>query len=129
MSNHNNRSLEIPGVSHGTAPIPMGSRVGNMIFTSGISGKNPATNKLGKDAAEQAFFAFKNLESVLNAGGGDMRNLGHLTILVTDDSSRDAINVEWLRYFPNPSDRPARHTSVQNLRGGALLQLIGIAAL
>jgi predicted dehydrogenase len=43
------RSIEVEGVSHGAAPIPMGARVGNMIFSSGIMGKDPATDKLPED--------------------------------------------------------------------------------
>lgn len=122
------RSLEIQGVNHGSAPIPMGARVGNMIFTSGISGKDPKTGKLAEGAAAQAFHAFENLRQLLANGGATMADVGQVTVLAVDDTVRDAVNAEWLRHFPDPHDRPARHTTVQDLRGGALLQLIAIAA-
>ena len=38
------RSVHVEGVEHG-APIPMGARVGNMLFSSGIMGTDPATGK------------------------------------------------------------------------------------
>ena len=39
------QSINIPNVEH-TAPIPMGARVGNMVFSSGIMGANPQTGEI-----------------------------------------------------------------------------------
>ncbi|QHE88994.1 RidA family protein [Hydrogenophaga sp. BPS33] len=122
------RSLDVEGLGHGSAPIPMGARVGNMIFTSGIAGKDPRTGKLAEGATAQAFHAFENLRQLLENGGATMADVGQVTVLTVDESLRDAVNAEWLRHFPDPHDRPARHTTVQALRGGALLQLMAIAA-
>jgi len=105
----------------------MGARVGNMIFSSGIAGKDPATNMLAEGAAEQARFAFQNLRTLLENGGAQLEDVGHVTVFVRDESHRDAINVEWLKCFPDPHDRPARHTLVHELRGGMLVQLEAIA--
>ena len=121
------RSLEVPGVTHGNVPIPKGARVGNMIFSSGIAGKDPATNKVPAEAAEQARFAFQNLRTLLENGGATLEDVGHVTVFIKDDSARDAINAEWVKCFPDPHDRPARHTLVYDLRGGMLLQLEAIA--
>lgn len=129
MTTRFSRSIEVEGLGHGSAPIPMGARVGNMIFTSGISGKDPETGKLAQGAEAQAFHAFNNLRLLLEKAGGGMENVGQVTVLTVDESLRDVINVEWLRHFPDPHDRPARHTTVQQLRGGALLQLTAIAVL
>lgn len=127
MSTRRPRSIEVPGVTHGNVPIPMGARVGNMIFSSGISGKDPATNKVPPDAAGQARFAFANLRTLLENGGGKLEDVGHVTVFVKDESVRDAINAEWIKCFPDPHDRPARHTLVHELRGDVLLQLEVIA--
>ena len=121
------RSIEVPGVTHGNVPIPMGARVGNMIFSSGIAGKDPATNKLAEGAAGQARFAFQNLRTLLQNGGATLEDVARLTVYVKDESVREAINVEWLACFPDPRDRPARHTLVHELRGGMLLQLEVVA--
>ena len=45
------QNYEIPGVDHGSAPIPMAARVGNAFHSSGIMGKDPATNTLPEDGA------------------------------------------------------------------------------
>ena len=69
MSARKGRSLEIAGVSHGGAPIPMGARVGNMLVSSGIPGKDPATNTVPPEVGLQARFAFQNMVALLHAGG------------------------------------------------------------
>jgi 2-iminobutanoate/2-iminopropanoate deaminase len=36
---------------------------------------------------------------------------------------REHVNREWLAAFPDPADRPARHTLIHPLRGAALMQV------
>jgi len=129
MSKRRPRSLEVPGVSHGGAPIPMGARVGNMLFSSGIMGKDPATNELPADVNLQAKFAFENMQALLKAGGATLDDLAHMTVFIREESARAAINEQWLRCFPDPHDRPARHTLTYDLRGGMLLQLEIVAVI
>ena len=123
------RSLEIPGVTHGKVPIPAGARVGNLIFSSGIMGKDPATDTLPADAAAQARFAFENLRTLLADGGARPEDVAKVTVFVKDNSAREPINNEWLKMFPDPHDRPARHTLVYDLQGGMLLQLEVVAVI
>ena len=123
MPNRGRRSIEVPGVSHGNAPIPMGARVGNMIYSSGIMGKDPATDTLPADGPSQAKFMFMNLRSLLAQGGADLGDVVHVKAYVKDNSHRDALNAEWLQCFPDPHDRPARHTMVTDLPGGMLVQI------
>ena len=127
IPNRGRRSIEVPGVSHGNAPIPMGARVGNMIYSSGIMGKDPSTNNLPEDAPSQAKFMFDNLRSLLAQGGAGLDDLVHVKAYVKDNSHRDALNAEWLQCFPDPHDRPARHTMVADLPGGMLVQIEVVA--
>jgi 2-iminobutanoate/2-iminopropanoate deaminase len=129
MTQRTPRSISIPGVTHGNTPIPMGARVGNMLFSGGISGKDPSTGELPDDAAAQVRFAFANLRTLLEQGGATLQDVARLTVFVRDDAVRELINHEWLQCFPDPDDRPARHTQVQALRGKMLLQLDVIAVL
>ena len=121
------RSLEVPGVTHGNAPIPMGARVGNLIYSSGIMGKDPATDKLPEDAASQSKFMFQNLKALLENGGATLDDVVRVSAYVKDNAYREALNAEWLKCFPDPHDRPARHTSVVDLPGGMLLQIEVVA--
>jgi len=122
------RSIEIDGVTH-NAPIPAGARVGNILYSSGIMGKDPQTNQLPLDGASQARFTFQNLRTLLANGGATLSDVVRITAYVKDNSQRDALNAEWLQCFPHPADRPARHTQVADLPGGMLLQIEAVAVI
>jgi 2-iminobutanoate/2-iminopropanoate deaminase len=123
---HPARSLEVPGLAH-NAPIPLGAKVGNLICSSGIGGKDPATGQLPPDAASQARHAFDNMQRLLDVGGATLADVAKLTVYLKDNSVREVINAEWLRAFPDPADRPARHILIQDLQHGMWLQLEFIA--
>ncbi len=53
---------------------------------------------------------FARVKAVVEAGGGSMDAIAKMTFWVTDRAHRDQINVEWIKYFPDPASRPARHT-------------------
>lgn len=129
MNKRRPRSIEVEGVTHGAAPIPMGARVGNMIFSSGLMGKDPATDTLPADAESQARFAFQAMRALLKNGGAAIEDVARVTVFIKDNTVRDAINAEWLKCFPDPHDRPARHTLVYDLQGGMLLQLEIVAVI
>ena len=116
------RSIHVPLVGH-KAPIPLAARVGPLLASSGIAGKDPATGALPADGEAQVRHAFANLRAVLAAGGGTLADVVKLSITVSDDSLRDAINSQWLDCFPDPDDRPARHVVVHPLQHGMQLQL------
>lgn len=116
------RSLEVPGVTHGAAPIPMGARVGNILYSSGILGKDPATDQLPADGPTQAKFVFENLRTLLANGGASTNDIVRMTVYLKDDSLRQALNNEWIAMFPDPHDRPARHVLIYPLAGSMLIQ-------
>jgi 2-iminobutanoate/2-iminopropanoate deaminase len=122
-------SFDIPGVGHGTTPIPMGTRVGSMLFSSGIMGMDPQTGKLAADGASQTACAFRNMDALLAAAASGLGDVARMTVFVTDISLREHVNREWLARFPDPHARPARHTIVKDLAGGMLVQLEIIAVL
>lgn len=116
------RSIDVPGASH-NAPIPAGARVGPLLCSSGISGKDPVTGQLPSDPTAQVQSAFANLQALLTAGGAKLSDVVKLTVYVKDNAVRDAINAEWLALFPDPHDRPARHILVYELQHGMVVQL------
>jgi 2-iminobutanoate/2-iminopropanoate deaminase len=122
------QTLEVPGVSH-DAPIPMGVRVGNLVFSSGVAGKDPADGSLPPDPARQAELMFQNVRTLLEQTGATMDDVARITVYVKDDAYREHVNREWLKSFPDEHDRPARHTLVWDLRGGMLIQCELIAVL
>ena len=124
------RSLKVPGITHGANPIPSGVRIGNMLFSGGISGLDPATNTIPPEIEKQAELTFQNLRRLLDAAGGSSDDIGHVTVYLTDLGHREHVNREWLKMFPDEDDRPTRHTlKADALPGNTLLQLQIIAVL
>ena len=122
------KSLHVSGIDH-SAPIPMGARVGNIVFSSGIMGKDPETGKLPEDPESQARLAFQNMKAMVENSGGTTDDIGHITVFLKDRSVREHVNKPWLEMFPDPEDRPARHAIVLDLPAGMLVQLEIIAVL
>ena len=120
--------IHVDGIEH-QAPIPTATRVGNMLFTSGIIGFDAANGSLSDRIEDQALHVFVNLRKILEAAGGDLGDVGHVRVLVKDENFRAEVNKHWLADFPDPDDRPARHTVVSDLRGTMLVQLEVIAVL
>jgi 2-iminobutanoate/2-iminopropanoate deaminase len=117
------KSIEVEGYSHGNLPIPAASRVGPLVMTGGIHGLDPATGKLPDDLTEQAELMFFNLERIMNAAGVGLDRIARMTVYVKVPEARQAVNVEWLKAFPDPASRPARHTLVnENLPSNMLVQ-------
>jgi len=117
------RSIHVDGVKHG-APIPMGARVGNMIFSSGIMGADPATGIVPEDLESQCVFAFANMKTMVENAGGTIKNIGTIKVYMKDRSQREAVNRPWLEMFPDEDDRPARHAiEYDAFPPGVLVQL------
>jgi 2-iminobutanoate/2-iminopropanoate deaminase len=122
------RSIEVEGFSHGAQPIPAASRVGPLVATGGVYGLDPAKGAIPDDVSEQARLMFENLARILQSAGGDMADIARMTVYVKVPEARAAVNVEWLKAFPDPASRPARHT-LQNdhLPANMLVQCDAIA--
>tara|TARA_Y100000815_G_scaffold273993_1_gene306740 strand:+ start:1279 stop:1674 length:396 start_codon:yes stop_codon:yes gene_type:complete len=117
------RSIHVDGVKHG-APIPMGARVGNMIFSSGIMGADPATGTVPEDLESQCVFAFANMKTMVENAGGTIKNIGTIKVYMKNRSQREEVNRPWLEMFPDEDDRPARHAiEYDAFPPGVLVQL------
>ena len=123
------RSIHVEGVEHG-APIPMGARVGNMLFSSGIMGTDPATGKVPEDLGQQCEFAFAHMKALVENAGGTVEDIGAVKVYMKDRSQREAVNRPWLKMFPDENNRPARHAIEYGaFPPGILMQLEIIAVL
>lgn len=120
--------LEIPGVSH-QAPIPMGVKMGKLVFSSAIMGQDPKTGALPAEPERQAELVFQNIRTFMKAAGGTPDDIAHMTVFLKDLGNREHLNREWLKMFPNKDDRPARHAVQADLPRGMLIQCEIIAVL
>lgn len=105
----------------------MGSRVDNIVYSSGIMGTDPATGKVPDNGDEQVRFAFANLRKFLAAADVTPEDVVRVTVLLQDPGLRGTINEEWEKLFPDPESRPARHAMNIQLNGSMLVQLEAVA--
>jgi 2-iminobutanoate/2-iminopropanoate deaminase len=122
------KSIHIKGMEHG-APIPNGVVMGNMIFSSAISGKDAKTGVLSPEPDEQAAAMFRNLQLFMENAGGTAANIAYMKVYLKEEKLRDSVNKAWLKMFPDDHDRPARHAMKVELRGDNLFQIEVIAVL
>lgn len=120
--------VSVDGIGH-KAPIPLAVTVDNILFSSGIQGKDPGTGLVPEDPAGQARFMFQNVRAVMTAAGGSVSDIGSFAVSLTTEGLRAVVDEHWLAMFPDPNDRPARHTEMASLRGGAVMQCQIIAVL
>jgi 2-iminobutanoate/2-iminopropanoate deaminase len=112
-------SFDVPPMIH-VNPIPTAARVGNMLYTSVIGGRDPETGQVPESVEEQAINAFKNLGNILVRAGATPGDVAHVTVFLKDNAFRAHVNTAWLQMFPDEHSRPARHAIVDPNLGGAL---------
>jgi enamine deaminase RidA (YjgF/YER057c/UK114 family) len=122
------KNFHVKGMEHG-APIPNGAAIGNMIFSSAISGKDAKTGVLSPDPDEQAAAMFRNLQLFMETAGGTPADIAYMKVYLKEEKLRDSVNKAWLKMFPDEHDRPARHALKVELRGEVLFQIEVIAVL
>lgn len=101
------QSIYVEGFAHGN-PIPAGCRIGNLLMTGVISAKDARTGKRPESLEEQCAAVFRNVRDIVAAGGMTTANIIKMTVWLKDPSDRKALNVEWVKMFPDPKHRPAR---------------------
>ncbi|MCM3411853.1 RidA family protein [Metabacillus litoralis] len=114
--------LHVKGSNHQN-PIPTAVKIGNMVYTSAIIGSNPETGEMPENVQEEVANLFYYMKEIMELAGGTTDDIAHLSVSVTDRDYKKIVNVEWLKMFPNEDDRPARHTSVKDLRDGLRVQI------
>ena len=114
-------SIHIPGFGH-VNPIPAASRIGNILVSGGIHGVDPATGRTAESLEDQLRFMFQHVRTVMETAGGSPDDIIKMSVVIKDRGLRPALNVEWVKMFPDEHSRPARHTSEGNLSPGMLVQ-------
>ena len=58
--------IKVPGMGHGANPIPVAVRMGNSVYTGGISPADPATGQMSDDIEAQIAQAMKNCKTIIS---------------------------------------------------------------
>ncbi|MDO6405686.1 RidA family protein [Pantoea phytobeneficialis] len=121
-------SIYIDAFPH-TNPIPAACRIGAMLYSGVIYGRDPQTQQVPADLGEQCALMFSHIESIVKAAGGTLEDVIKVTLWMQDKSQREVVNRYWLATFPDANARPARHALDGNFSGNTLIQCDFIAVL
>ena len=115
------QAIHAAGVSHAN-PIPNACRIGNLMVSGAIGGANATTGAVPPTIEAQCTNMFANLRAIVAAGGASTDDIIKLTVYLKNRSDRAALNVEWLKMFPDAESRPARHAQQLSDSGDLLVQ-------
>lgn len=114
-------SIHIGGFKH-LNPIPNACRIGNVLMSGVILGRDPKTSEMPEAIEAQCANMFGHMKAIVEAGGGTTDDVIKMTVWLKDRSQRAPVNVEWIKMFPDEHSRPARHSLQMEMEGGALVQ-------
>jgi 2-iminobutanoate/2-iminopropanoate deaminase len=109
-------------------PYSQAIRVGDLVFTAGQLGTDPASGELvADDVAGQAERALANVAAILDAAGSGLDRLVKVTVFLAEIGDWPAVNEVYARAVPQPY--PARSAfAVKALPKGALVEIEAVAA-
>lgn len=124
--------MERDAITTSDAPAAVGPysqaiRAGDLVFTAGQLGIDPATGELAEGVAAQADRALTNLDAILTAAGSGLGSLVKVTVFLAEIGDWAAVNEVYARRIPEPF--PARSAfAVRDLPRGALVEIEAVAA-
>ena len=101
-------NFEVPGVGHHD-PIPMGSRVGPLLQSSGIYGIDPANGKVVEGRDAQTDMVIRIARGLMEQAGGSADDIAALTVMVQDFNDVPYFRARLVELFPDPLNGPALH--------------------
>ncbi len=115
------------GIIKHPQPFPIAVRIKDTIYSATISGEDPKTMKLPGNPEAEVTQAFANMRKIVEAGGASVGDIAKVVVYLADRKDRDLVNKEWIKMFPDESDRPVRHAITSNLPAGMMIQLEFVA--
>ena len=107
-------------------PYSQAVRVGDVIYTAGQPGIDPATGAVaGASFEAQARQAFANLAAVLEDAGSSLERVVKVTCFLPDASAFPVLNALFAEYFPVAP--PVRSAPIAQLPRGLLFSIDAIA--
>src|ERR671918_348104 len=123
------RKVISAGLPHHRNPIPTAIKFGSMVFTSAVGGQDPITHETPEDAEKQVENCFRTLRRIMEEAGGTTDDIAKMTVYLKDMKYREYVNKEWLKMFPDESNRPVRHALKSDLAGNNAIQIEIVAVL
>lgn len=103
------RRIDPPGLAPLVPAYSVAIRDGDLVFVSGMTGVVPGTQDIiAGGVAAQTRQTLENIRSSLEAAGATMADVGECTVFLTSMADYQAMNAEYIRFFP--VDPPSRAT-------------------
>jgi 2-iminobutanoate/2-iminopropanoate deaminase len=111
------------------SPISQAVRFGNLVFTQGLTPRDPKTgNLVDSEIRAASRLVFENLKAILEDAGTSLDNVLQVRCYIRDfDDDFPTWNEVYLEYFPN--NWPARTVIPAALGDGFLVELDAIAGI
>ena len=108
-----------PGAPERMPGMVSGVRAGPLVFLSAVRGRDPQTNAMSDDTAQQARQAFDNVAAILGGEGLGLSSVVKVTLYLAKLEYRTAFHAVWMEYFgENPPARMAVEVSDANAAPG-----------
>lgn len=120
-------AISTDGAPAAAGPYSQAIRTGDLVFTAGQLGLDPATGEFAADdVSAQAERALANLAAILQAAESGMDRLVKVTVYLADIDDWPAVNEVYVRAIPEPF--PARSAfAVKDLPKGARVEIEAVA--
>lgn len=118
--------IATPAAPAAIGPYSQAVRAGDLLFTAGQIGLDPASGQLADGLEAQTHQAIANLRAILAAAGSDMDHVVKTTIFLADMADFSRVNAIYGEAF---SGAPPARSTVQaaGLPRGALVEIEAIA--
>lgn len=101
-------------------------RVGDMVYTTGQTGRDPNTGILAEGLGQQTHQLLANIDAILNAAGCTRADIVKVTLLLADIKTFKAVDDLYAAWLPDRGEAPLpvrTAFAVKDLPAGALVML------
>ena len=120
--------VDVPNAPKPVGPYSSAMVVGNLVYVSGQSGRDPVTDHVAEDIETQTEQVLRNIRTILEAAGSSLSRVVRCGVFLTDMREFQRMNAVYERMFEG--HRPARTTvAVSELPGPGLRVEIDAIAL
>jgi 2-iminobutanoate/2-iminopropanoate deaminase len=123
------KSVDVPNAPKPVGPYSSAMIVGNLVYVSGQSGRDPVTDQVSEDIEAQTEQVLTNIRTILEAAGSSLSQVVRCGVFLVDMGDFKRMNAVYERMFDG--HKPVRTTvAVSELPGpGLRVEIDAIATL
>lgn len=123
------KPVDVPNAPKPVGPYSSAMIVGNLVYVSGQSGRDPVTDRVSEDIEVQTEQVLANIRTILEAAGSSLSKVVRCGVFLVDMGDFKRMNAVYERMFDG--HKPARTTvAVSELPGpGLKVEIDAVATL